>query len=156
VFSAGQGLKGEYYDNNNFTPLKVSRTDPTVNFMWGTGSPASAIAPDTFSVRWTGTVQPRYTETYTFTTIADDGMRVWVNGQQVINDWTGGPSESSGTIVLEAGKKYTIKIEHFEGVGSATAQLLWSSPSQARQIIPQTRLRLPVSTTFVPITGDGK
>ncbi len=156
VFSAGQGLKGEYYDNTNFTAPKVSRTDPTVNFMWGTGSPASAIAPDTFSVRWTGTVQPRYTETYTFTTIADDGMRVWVNGQQVINDWTGGPSESSGTIVLEAGKKYTIKIEHFEGVGSATAQLLWSSPSQARQIIPQTRLRLPVSTTFVPITGDGK
>lgn len=155
VFSAGQGLKGDYYDNNNFTALKLTRTDPAINFTWGTGSPATSIAPDSFSARWTGTVQPRYSETYTFTTVADDGMRVWVNGQQVIDDWSGGPSESSGTIALEAGKKYTIKVEYFEAVNGASAQLLWSSPSQTRQVIPQTRLFLPSSTTFVPITGNG-
>src|SRR6185503_3713165 len=76
----GTGLNGEYYDNMNFTQRKLTRTDATVNFDWGSGSPNAAVGVDTFSVRWTGQVQPQFSETYTFYTRTDDGVRLWVNG----------------------------------------------------------------------------
>ena len=76
----GNGLSAVYYDNQNFTGATVSRVDPTVNFDWGTGSPAPGIGADTFSVRWTGQVQAQFSQTYTFYTTSDDGVRLWVNG----------------------------------------------------------------------------
>jgi len=139
--SGGTGLKGEYYDNQNFTNLKLTRTDATVNFNWGSGSPHSSIGADTFSVRWTGQVQPRYSETYKFYTVSDDGVRLWVNGVLLIDNWKAHPpTEDSGTIALTAGQKYSIKMEHYEGTGGTQSKLLWSSPSQAKEIIPQSRL----------------
>src|SRR5262249_44715265 len=75
----GTGLYGEYYDNIDFTGAKLTRIDPVVNFDWGGGSPDPSMGPDQFSVRWTGQVQPRLGETYTFHTFTDDGVRLWVN-----------------------------------------------------------------------------
>lgn len=72
----GTGLTGQYYDNMDFTALKVTRTDPTVNFDWGAGSPVAGVGADTFTVRWTGQVQPPANGTYTFTTASDDGVRL--------------------------------------------------------------------------------
>lgn len=137
----GTGLQGQYYDNSNFTTLRLTRTDPTVNFNWGTGSPAGSIGANTFSVRWTGQVQARYSQTYTFYTTSDDGVRLWVNGVQIINNWTNHAAiENSGTITLVANQKYDILMEYYENTGSAVARLSWSSLSQAKQIIPQTQL----------------
>src|SRR5688572_11078881 len=82
--TGGIGLRGEYFDNRDFSAPKLTRVDPTVNFNWGTGSPDPAIGSDTFSVRWTGRVSPRYSETYRFYTTSDDGVRLWVNGQLLI------------------------------------------------------------------------
>jgi len=67
------GLKGDYYDNMDFTGFVLSRVDPGVNFDWGNGSPDPSIGVDTFSVRWTGQVVPLFSETYTFFTLSDDG-----------------------------------------------------------------------------------
>ena len=75
----GTGLAATYYNNADFTGTTVVRTDPTVNFDWASGSPAAAIGVDTFSARWTGQVQPQFSETYTFYTQSDDGVRLWVN-----------------------------------------------------------------------------
>ncbi|KAM3107674.1 PA14 domain-containing protein [Phormidesmis sp. 146-33] len=137
----GTGLRGEYYDNIDFTNLKVTRTDATVNYNWGTGSPDSSIGADTFSVRWTGQIQPLYSETYTFFTNTDDGVRLFVNGQQVINRFVNqSPTVNSGTIALLAGQKYDIRLEYFENTGGAVAQLSWLSQSQTAQIIPQSQL----------------
>jgi hypothetical protein len=111
-----------------------------VDFNWG-GAPDNSMNADIFSIRWTGQVQPRYSETYTFTTNTDDGVRLWVNGQQIINDWSDhAPTENAGTIVLNAGQKYDIRMDFYENVGGATAQLFWQSGSQAREIIPQAQL----------------
>ncbi|UQZ87531.1 PA14 domain protein [Paenibacillus konkukensis] len=85
--STGNGLKGEYYDNMDLTNLKVTRIDPEINFSWGEGAPAPSIGADTFSVRWTGKIVPRYSESYTFYMKSDDGVRVWINGQKVIDAW---------------------------------------------------------------------
>ncbi len=135
---AVQGLTGEYFDNSNFTGTRVTRVDGQINFNWGRGSPMSQIAPDTFSVRWTGQVEARFTETYTFTARTDDGVRLWVNNRLIIDSWRNqSVTERSGTIALVAGQRYDLRMEYYENTGSAVAQLYWSSPSQARAIIPQ-------------------
>lgn len=56
------------------------------NFAWNMTSPAAGIAGEWFSARWEGQVVPRYTETYTFYTQAEDGTRLWVNGQLLVDD----------------------------------------------------------------------
>src|SRR5579863_6161504 len=77
ALSTGSGLHADYFSNQNLTaPATLSRTDATVNFNWGTGSPASSLPSDHFSVRWTGQVEALYSQTYTFTTSSDDGIRL--------------------------------------------------------------------------------
>jgi glucose/arabinose dehydrogenase len=137
----GNGLKGEYFDNRDFTNLKLTRTDPTVDFNWGTGSPDASIGSDTFSVRWTGQVQPLYSETYTFSTTTDDGVRLYVDDRLIIEHFRDqAPTEKTGTITLEAGRRYNIRMDYYENAGGAVAQLAWASSSQIKQTIPTSQL----------------
>ncbi|MEM2990478.1 MAG: PA14 domain-containing protein, partial [Halobacteria archaeon] len=134
------GLMGEYYDNMDLTNLKLTRLDPVVDFNWGSGSPHSSIAPDTFSVRWTGYVKVDRSETYTFYVVTDDGSRVWVDDTLIIDSWINqSTTERSGSIYLAEGW-HKIKYEYYENTGSATARLLYSSPSTPKQVIPQDHL----------------
>jgi PKD repeat protein/pimeloyl-ACP methyl ester carboxylesterase len=145
-WGVGTGLRGEYYDNSDLTNLKVSRVDTNVNFDWGYGVPEASVSNDTFSVRWTGQVVPRYSQTYTFYTVTDDGVRLWVGNNLVINDWTGHAAKTNtATVALVAGQKYDIKMEYYDGANAAVTKLLWSSTSQAKEIIPQSQL-YPAST----------
>ena len=138
---SGTGLMGTYFPSADFTGTSVTHLDPTIDFDWGNGAPLSGIGVDNFSVRWTGQVQAQFSETYTFTTLSDDGVRLWVNGQQLIDNWTDhGPAENTGTITLVAGQKYDVKMEFYENGGGAVAKLSWASPSTAKQIIPATQL----------------
>lgn len=135
------GLRADYYEGRNFNILRQTKLDPTVNFLWQAGAPSSSLPSDNFSVRWTGQVQPKYSETYTFYTNSDDGIRLWVNGMPLIDNWLPhGVTENSGTITLNAGQLYTIQLEYYDLVGDAVAQLMWSSPSQTKEIIPQSQL----------------
>jgi hypothetical protein len=135
--ATGTGLKAEYFDNADLTAKKLTRVDPTVNFYWGNGAPAAGIGADTFSVRWSGEVEARYSETYTFTTTSDDGVRLWVNGQLVVNNWTDHSwVENSGTLALTAGRRYALKMEYYDRSGGAAAKLAWSSARQPKQIVP--------------------
>jgi len=139
--ATGTGLYGEYFDNSNLTNRKATRTDAAVNFNWGAGSPHPQIGADTFSVRWTGWVHAPVTGVYTFYTTSDDGVRLWVNNQLLINNWTNhGVTENSGSISLTAGKKYDIRLEFYENTGAAVITLSWLPPGQSKQIIPQARL----------------
>ncbi len=99
-----------------------------------------------FSVRWSGTVTPKYSQTYTFSTQTDDGVRLWVNGQQIIDNWASGVLENSGTMALQAGKPVSIKMEYFQGNGGHAAHLSWSSASQTKNIIP--------ASAFAPAAGS--
>jgi len=149
---SGTGLIAEYYNNMTLTGTPaLTRTDPIVNFTWGNGSPDPVINNDNFSARWTGKIQPCYSETYTFTTSSDDGIRLWVNGTQIINNWTNhGTTTDAGSISLTAGQRYDIILEYYESGGGAVAQLSWNSPSQPNQIIPQSQLySIPTGCTSV-------
>jgi uncharacterized repeat protein (TIGR03806 family) len=148
----GSGLKGEYWTNQNKTftgSPTATRTDAVVDFNWGSGSPASGVGVDTFTVRWTGKVQPAASESYTFFTTTDDGVRLWVNNQLVIDSWVDqGPTERSGTIALTGGTPYDVRMEYFENGGGAEAALRWSSPSIAKAVVPMYRL--------FPASGSGQ
>jgi len=135
------GLNAQYFDNVDFTSLKISRVDPQVNFDWGTGSPDSSIGSDTFSVRWMGQITPKYSQVYTFYTSSDDGIRLAVNGTWIINNWTThAVTENTATITLVAGTKYDIVLDYYENAGGAVAKLSWSSSSQSKEIIPTSQL----------------
>ncbi|AUH39508.1 alpha-L-fucosidase [Streptomyces sp. CMB-StM0423] len=139
----GTGLKQEVYDNPALTGTpKVTRTDADINHSWKyTGSPAKNIPADGFSVRWTGSVEPRRSETYTLTTVSDDNVRVWLDGKLVIDNWTPhNTSVDKAQVDLEAGTRHSLKVEYAEQTGDAHMKLLWSSPGQDQQIIPQQQL----------------
>ena len=146
----GTGLRGEYFNGTGFQTLVTSRVDSTVNFNWGSGSPAAGVNADGFSVRWTGKVLPAYSQTYTFTTSADDGARLWVNGQQIINRWRNGSSTTSGTIALVANQEASIVLEYYESTSTAKMQLSWKSASLASQVVPRNRL-FPPNPNVAPV-----
>ena len=137
----GDGLIGEYYNDTEFSDLALTRTDSAIDFNWGDNSPDDLINPNRFSVSWQGGIEAEYSETYTFTTRSDDGTRLWVNNQLLIDSWTGnGYRQNTGEISLTAGETYDIRLDYFDYQGSANAQLLWSSSNQTQEIIPQNYL----------------
>jgi hypothetical protein len=141
--SNGTGLTGNYFNNQTLTGSPtVVRTDSQVNFNWGTGSPDPNIPVDHFSVRWTGFVQATVSGNYTFSTISDDGIRLWVNGNQIINDWTdhAQTTDNSGAVGLTAGQLYPVTLEYYENGGGAIAELLWTPPGGSQAAIPQSQL----------------
>ncbi len=135
------GLLAEYYDDLDFSGKKFTRTDLTVDFDWAANAPLLGFGVDLYTVRWTGFVEPQHSELYTFSTLTDDGVRLWIDDQLLINEWVDqGATTHTGTIELSAGKKHRIKMEFYERGGLAVAKLFWSSRSQFEQIIPQERL----------------
>ncbi|MEU7856141.1 PA14 domain-containing protein [Nonomuraea sp. NPDC049141] len=135
-----QGLSATYFDNADLTGATVTRIDPTVNFDWGSAAPDPAIGADTFSVRWTGKVMADKAETYTFVTTTDDGVRLWVDGKPLIDNWTDhSKRDDTGQVALSAGT-HDIKMEFYDSGYDAIAELRWESPSIPRQIIPAEKL----------------
>ncbi len=137
------GLTGSYYNGLNFNTFVFSRVDPTINYDWQLGAPDSRITADIFSARWTGFVTPRFSDTYTFYGSSDDGIRVTVNNQLIIDSWLDQPAaEHPGTIALTAGVKYPITVEYYENTGLASAKLLWSSANQVKEVVPSSQLSI--------------
>ncbi|GHT88547.1 hypothetical protein FACS189474_3990 [Bacteroidia bacterium] len=136
----GNGLKGEYYSGKQFNTLVLTRIDEQINFNWGLDAPDASLPKDKFTVRWTGKVQPQYTDEYTFIIRSDDGVRLWVNGVRIINDWTERAiTETRGKIALEAGKLYDIQLEYLENEYDAIVTLEWECGNLVRQLIPKSQ-----------------
>ena len=91
-------------------------------------------------MRWTGQVDAPVSGNYSFSTSTDDGVRLWINGVPLTNDWNGHPptTNDGASIALTGGQEYTIRLEYFEG--GAVARLLWAYPGQGQQMVPQNRL----------------
>ncbi len=132
----GTGLEGTYYNNTDLTAEVLTRQDPTINFSWGTGAPASGVGVETFSVNWQGTIEVPRTGTYTFYTNSDDGVRLRVAGKLMVDNWTDhGLTEDIGMIHLVAGQSYPIIMDYYENTGNAAIQLRWSGPGIEKAII---------------------
>ena len=148
---SGTGLLGQYWANTTSaafvapgfnTPPTLTRTDAVVNFNWNTTQPATNVGPDTYVVTWTGSLEPQFNDTYTFYVTADDGVRLWVNGQLLVDEWIDeAPATWSGTITLVAQQLYNIQMDYYQNGGGAVAQLFWSSPlTGPMTIIPESQL----------------
>lgn len=158
------GLRGDYYEGTKFEILRYTRIDPVIKISWTDRSTLpEGVSQSTFpatncSVRWSGQVRPRYAETYTFRTISDDGVRLWVGGRLIIDNWTlHPPTADVGQIKLDAGRWYPIVLEFYQGPVSAQIELYWSSMSQRQEIIPQECLYsvLDETAAFAPDVNDG-
>ncbi|WP_413583251.1 PA14 domain-containing protein [Bdellovibrio sp. HCB288] len=135
----GMGLRGSYYANRTLTAsgFKGSRIDGTINFDWAAGAAPLGVG-DQFSIRWSGKILAQYSETYTFCTRSDDGVRLKINNVYVVNNWTDhAVTENCGTIALVAGQKYDVELDFYENSGSSVIQLYWQSPSRTKQIVPR-------------------
>ena len=126
-----RGLKAEYFANKTLAgPPVVTRVDPEVNFDWGMSNPAPGIPSDDFSARWTGKLVPDKSGKYRFGAIADDGVRVYLDGKLIAEDWTDhAPATITGEVTLEAGRSYDIKMEYYESKIGAVARLAWQPPA---------------------------
>lgn len=115
------------------------------------------------TVRWTGQIEPKYSETYTFSMVGDNGFRLWVDGKLIIDHWVNDWSnpQTSDPITLQAGQKYDITVEYFEDFGGANLHLSWSSASQSEQIVPKSALYVPEGFEYegplsATVTGSGQ
>ncbi len=128
---APTGYTGQYFANKTLTGTPaVTRTDAAINFDWGSGSPASAIPVDNFSVRWTRTAS--FTAgTYRFTSTSDDGVRLRIDGQPVIDKWINqGSTTYTADRTLTQGD-HTITYEYFENSGGAVAKFSYAAAPAA-------------------------
>jgi YVTN family beta-propeller protein len=141
--SSTQGLLGQYFPNTTLSGTPALTRTEAVNFDWGTGSPGTGVGTNSFSVRWTGQVSVPANGSYVFQTISDDGVRLWVNGAQLINNWSdhGTTTNNSAAVTLVAGQRYDIVLEYYEKTGGAVAKLNWQTPGTTTFVaIPLTQL----------------
>jgi hypothetical protein len=149
---AGLGLTATFYDNVDFTGASVSKVTPTVNYNWGAAAPDATLGADTFSARLEGTIKVPTTGSYNFQTVSDDGVRVWINGQLVINNWTNhsATTNTSSAVSLTAGQTVNVKLEYYDNVGVARVSLAWKTPGQTAYIvIPESQLSPTLSRAAV-------
>jgi hypothetical protein len=157
--SDGTGLTGQYYTNSSRTYTDVANFNPTnlfwvtndvaIDFRWGPGMYPN-LSNNFCTVRWTGQVRPQFTEAYVFETHTDDGVKLWVNDQLLIDSWQyQGTTTWTNAINLTADVLYDIRMEYYNYGFNARAQLFWHSDSQPRQIIPMARL-YPSANGYAP------
>jgi hypothetical protein len=134
----GTGLQAQYSNGTNLSGMVLTRTDTQINFNWVGASPDPSLSNGVYSVRWTGQVQPRYSEVYTFHVTDDEGCRLWVNDQLIIDRWSAPPHvDYAGSIPLTGGQRYNLRAEYFNNGDPGSVVLEWNSVSQAREIVPQ-------------------
>lgn len=156
-FTTGNGLTGSYYNSTlpdgtvpDFSSVShvKTRTGETIKFDFG-DVPAvpymPGLHPEWFLVKWEGKLKPAFSEIYTFKAVADNGIRLTVNGEVVINRWSntystiGAPDVVSMTSPLVKNELVDFKLEYFNGEGQGNVELKWFSQSHPEEIIPATR-----------------
>ncbi|HEY8240544.1 MAG TPA: glycoside hydrolase family 3 N-terminal domain-containing protein, partial [Kiritimatiellia bacterium] len=119
------GLRAEYFDNMELKGAPaVVRTDPNILFNWGLGSPDPKLPIDHFSARWTGDLIPPATDEFDIAVTSDDGSRVYIDGELVIDHWSDHGAETKYVSrPLVAGKPVKLKVEYYERTGEASVRL---------------------------------
>ncbi|KAA3657310.1 MAG: hypothetical protein DWQ04_28460, partial [Chloroflexi bacterium] len=121
--------QGNFYSNTTLSGSPVlQRSDSSINFNWGTSSPATEIPVDNFSATWTRTLDFE-SGTYRFNATADDGVRVYVDGSLVIDEWHDATANTYSADVTIAAGSHTIRVDYYEGTGDANINVWWSKTS---------------------------
>lgn len=155
-----RGLKAEYFAGRNLDRPLLERIDPNIECYWDRAAAAPTVPTDEFSVRWTGWIKPPRAGRYKFFVACDDGVRMWIDGEQVINRFVAGNRVTDCSLEL-SDEPHAIRLEYFEGDGPAWISFFWqhaSSPHMA--VVPQEVLfpdeetaRAKISKGQLPKTG---
>ncbi len=147
--AGAHGLLGEYFDGIDATvdPIPdtptATRIDPNIDFDWDVLDPQVAgVGADNFAVRWSGRVVAPTSEAYQICASTDDGVRVWLDGKPVIDDWrTHAVSEvCAAPLDWTAGSSHDLRVEFFEKLAFASATLSWTTATISKQAIPASAL----------------
>ena len=131
---AQQGLKADYFNGIEFNEYVATNYVDNLDFYWNRTPPVKGVNPNDCSVRYTGRLKSPQTGKFTFSARVDDGIRVWVGNQQIINNWQlNDVGYSDGMIHLEADQWYDIKIEYFNALLEAELRLLWKLPEEEKR-----------------------
>ncbi len=137
VYANGAGLKAQYFGDVTASggPLVV-RTE-AVDFNWGNDAPAAGVPADNFAVRWTGTVTIPRRGYYRFRTVSDDGVRLFVGGQMLIDNWTDHmpTTDTSGSMFFYAGDRVTVHLDYYDRLGPAQVKLMWLVPGSLGYVV---------------------
>jgi alpha-D-xyloside xylohydrolase len=136
-----EGLRGEYFEGEYFEKLLFTRIDEAINFDGNFDS--KELPSEHFSIRWTGKLVAPESATYTIKAGSDDGLRVWIDGSQIVNSWQGQPFSYSDYPVYLTEGQHDIKIEYFQGGWDKKVALGWVIPGKTK---PEDK---PVITTDV-------
>jgi len=117
--------RGEYFDNQNLTgqPLLI-RNESAINFDWGANSPDSRIPFNHFSARWSAYL-PFEEGAYIFRTYTDDGVRLWVDGRVLIDQWHDQVATLYEQQVSVSAGYHSLRMEYYDDIGNAVAMLWW-------------------------------
>jgi uncharacterized protein YraI len=146
-----QPLYANYWNNKFLSgPPALTRTESNINYNWGDGKPAGNIQNDNFSARWSTTYN-LLAGTYTFTTTADDGVRVYVNGQRLIDQWYNSAAKTGRANYYHSGGKVDVVVEYYEAAEFATIAFSCSRISSDTQPRPTaTPVWKPTATRIPP------
>ncbi len=153
------GAKGEYFNNVNLSGLPVlTRIDPEINVnLTGDLSPGAPVPGDGWSARWTADLDIAVADTFTFSINCQDGTRMWIDGELIIDQWIT-PTVTSKYYSLPQPLErgiHSLRVEFFDSGGDAVEQLAWSTPTMAEVIIPAGPLQPPLRAQAVyPKDGD--
>jgi alpha-D-xyloside xylohydrolase len=135
------GLSASYFQGMAFEKPIAQRKDAAIDFDWdhvkreGVGAnprtdPIPGLTMDRFSARWEGSVQTDRAGTYRFHLTADDGMRMWIDGKLVVDDWHARKAVTRHAAVdLPAHSRVPIRIEYFQNLNAALIELRWQPPT---------------------------
>ncbi|WP_297854393.1 PA14 domain-containing protein [Meiothermus sp.] len=142
VGSEDYGLDAEYFDNPDLSGLYFRRIEARINHSFPSQPPLPGMGADGFSLRLSGLITPPATATYTFVVLSDDGVRLWVNNQLLIDRWIDqGLTRRTAQIALNGGEAYPIRLEYYNQDPRGALKLRWSRPGQPEQIVPQSAFR---------------
>ena len=141
-FLAANGLGTRFFADKSLSGTALIRADPNIDYNWGAGSPDPSLSHASFGARWIGLLKAQSTEVYSFFVRANDGVRLWIDDQLLIDDWHDqAVTERGSTLPLQAGQIYLITLEYYQATALVPeVHLSWSSASLAKSIVPSTAL----------------
>ena len=124
------GLNGNYYSGTNLNTFLFSRIDSQINFDWTSVPPTNTMSLDNYSVEWDGFIQSQQAGTYRLSVATDDGVRLWIDGQEVVNDWTSrAVTTYSVAFNWAANSRHSVRMQYYQNLYNAVAQLSWAAPA---------------------------
>jgi len=153
--SIGQsGLMVEYFDGKDFNKFVSAAFVEDINLSWNSHPPAEGIDPHDCAIRWTGKLISGKSAKYIFGARVDDGIRVWIDNELIIDQWNlNDVGLFNGSVFMEANKPYNLRVEYFNALREGEIKLLWDIQKPKEELSWYEKL-FGVERNFRLITSD--